>query len=218
MKFNIPRWLVLSALCLFGIATTFAQGTVVFYNREPGSVIAHVYLPLATNPTLAQVGNGSSDFPTGTTDWSGWTLVSGGGFSAQLFAAPGTNVPPDSLSPAFPITTFRTGSYAGFVEPVTAVLTGVPGDTLVATVQMRVWENKGGTIADWATALAQAPGSERLGASATFEVYAIAGPGPPSPVLVGLQSFNLIYNVPEPSLFALFGIGALALWVAFRRR
>ncbi len=214
MKCTIPRWLVLSVLCLFGITTTFAQGTVVFDNRVPGTAISHVYLPLASNPTLTQIGNGVSDYPSGTTDWTGWTLVSGGGFSAQLFGAAGADVAADSLAPAFPVTTFRTGAYAGFVQPVTATFTGVPVNSLT-TIQMRVWDNQGGMVTSWAAALAQPQGTELLGTSALINLY-VGGGGPgPTPTLVGLQSFNLVYNVPEPSLLALFGVGALVLRVAF---
>jgi hypothetical protein len=71
------------------MASTYAQGTVEFYNRVPTVVISHVYLPSSANPGIVQIGNGPYDFPPGTTDWTGWTPVSGAGFSAQLFAAPG---------------------------------------------------------------------------------------------------------------------------------
>src|SRR5215831_3186650 len=57
-----------------------AQGTVIFHNRVVGTVVAHVYLPLPANPNFVQTGNGPSDFPSGTTDWTGWTPVSGAGF------------------------------------------------------------------------------------------------------------------------------------------
>jgi hypothetical protein len=114
----------------------------------------------------------------------------------------------DSLAPALPISTFRTGTLAGFVAGTTAALTGVPDDAPVATIQMRVWDNKGGTIMDWASALAQPAGSELAGVSAPFNLANIGNHLGNPQLLVGLQSFNLIYNVPEPPALALLGLGA----------
>jgi hypothetical protein len=50
--------------------------------------------------------------------------------------------------------------------------------------------------------------------SATINVGPIPGPLTPPLQLVGLQSFNLIYNVPEPSAFPLVGVGAFLLCLA----
>jgi hypothetical protein len=208
--------LLLCFVPILGCANVLAQGTVVFDNRITGTVVTHVYLPSPANPGLVQIGNGVSDYPQGTTDWTGWTLISGSGFSAQLFAAPGANAAIDSLAPAFPVTTFRTGAAAGFLAGVIATLTGVPVNAPVATVQMRVWDNKGGLITDWASALAQPPGTEILGVFRPLNVLSIGSPTSQGPVLLGLQSFNLTYNVPEPSAFVLAGFGALLLWVAHR--
>jgi hypothetical protein len=211
----------LLALPAFGVsnaASVLAQGTVIFANDAKFSVVCHVYLPSPAFPGLVQIGNGPSDVPAGTTDWTGWTPVSGTGFSAQLFGAEGRDVPVDSLAPALPITTFGTGPGAGFVNQVVVALANVPWPN-PATVQMRVWDNKGGTIADWATALAQPPGTEILGMSTRTDLpFTGGGLGFPPPFLVGLQSFNLTYNVPEPSPFALFGFGAFSLWLSCGRK
>ena len=204
----------LSLLLIFGITSTLAQGTVIFNNHVTGTVISHVYLPSPATPGVVQLGNGPSDFPAGATDWTGWSPVSGDKFSAQLFAAPGADLPANSLAPAFPITTFRTGAFAGFVNSITATLSGVPLLAPVATIQMRVWDNKSGLITDWATALAQTPGTELLGTSATINVSPVGGLGAAPPALFGLQRFNLTYNVPKPSTFAFAGLGAFLLWLA----
>jgi hypothetical protein len=191
---------------------SFAQGTVYFDNHLVGAVISHVYLPLPTNPGLVQIGNGTADYLPGTTDWTGWTPVSGGGFSAQLFAAPGANAPVASLAPAFPVTTFQTGPFAGFVSGVVATLTGVPYDYVpTVTFQMRVWDNRGGSVTDWVTALAQPAGTELVGVSAPLNLAGPFGFNTP-PSLVGLQSFNLTYNVPEPSPLALVALASFSLW------
>jgi hypothetical protein len=201
-------------------AGAFGQGTVLFNNRVVGGVITHVYLPLPGNPDLVQLGNGTADYPAGGTDWTGWTPVSGAGFSAQLFAAQGADVPVNSLAPALPVTTFRTGVAAGFVAGVFATLPGVP-DSFVGTVtiQMRAWDNRGGTITDWATALAQPAGTELVGVSAPFDLTGVFPPpiGPPPMYLAGLQSFNLTY-IPEPSSLGLVGLSAFSLWFACRRK
>ncbi len=201
--------LLVSGLILGG-ADALAQGTVVFNNRVLGVVVTHVYLPSAAHPGVVQIGNGPDDTPAGTTDWTGWSLVSGAGFSAQLFAANGAGVPADSLAPAFPITAFRTtDTGAGFIVGTTATLTGVPYFAL-ATIQMRVWDNQGGIITSWEAAVAQPAGTELVGTSAPFKVL-LNGPLQPDPSLMGLQSFSLYY-VPEPAPFALAGFGFL-LWL-----
>src|SRR6266853_956524 len=154
LGFFLSAAFVLSAVCAANLPNAFGQGQVAFNNRVVGTIITHVYLPLSSNPGMVQIGNGTTDYPAGTTDWSGWTPVSGAGFSAQLFGASGPNAPVDSLAPAFPITTFRTAANAGFVQGTTATIPGAPVFS-TATIQMRVWDNRGGTIPDWATAIAQ---------------------------------------------------------------
>jgi hypothetical protein len=171
--------LILATLAFLKDTGSLAQGRVEFANRVVGVTISHVYLPSPTTPGVVQIGNGPSDFPAGATDWTGWTPVSGTGFSAQLFAASGADSPVDSLAPALPVTSFGSGAFAGFVAPVNATLAGVPAGTLVATIQMRVWDNKGGTISDWSAAIAQSPGTEILGVSAPINVGPILGPSPP---------------------------------------
>jgi hypothetical protein len=214
-----PRFLNLfpaATLIAMGIQSASGQGRV-FLNNHVG-VIAHVYLPSPDHPGVLQIGNGPSDSPPGATDWTGFTPVSGDGFSAQLFAAPGADVPINSLAPALPITTFQSGIGAGFVKGVTATLTGVPSGIPVATVQMRVWDNMGGTIADWAAAQAQPAGTEILGMSAPIDLGPVPGPLSPPLMLSGLESFNLTYNVPEPSSFALAWLAVLVLWLFSRKK
>jgi hypothetical protein len=206
-----------TALLLFAVALAAhrapAQGTVLFNNRVPGIVITHVYLPSPASPSLVQIGNGPSDLPAGTTDWTGWVPVAGSGFSAQLFAAPGADIPVDSLVPAFPITSFRTGAAAGFLAGTTATLTAVAADAPVATIQVRVWDNQGGTITTWGMAVARPPGTEILGVFPPINLFEIGGFQTP-PALLGLQSFNLIYNIPEPSMLGLCGLAALSFGFA----
>lgn len=202
------RKLILAACALTCAASVFAQGTVIFNNRVVGTVVTHVYAPSTANPNLLQTGNGTGDTVAGTTDWTGWTALSGTGYTAQLWSANGANQPVDSLAAASPTTNFRTGAAAGFINGLTATLPNV-AENGTATLQLRVWDNAGGTITSYANAVTR-------GSSPLFNVSAIGGILTPAPALAGLSSFN-IAPVPEPSTFALAGLGAAALLI-FRRR
>ncbi len=176
-------------------ASVFAQGTVVFNNRVTGVVVEKVYAE------------------------DGTTGLAGTGYTAELWAANGANAVESSLAAATPQTTFRTGAAAGFVTapPTDAVLSGVPKDAAVATLQLRAWDNKGGTITTWSAAeAAWNAGQIAAGKSALFNVNAIGGDLNTSANLVGLKSFN-IYFIPEPSMFALLGLGTLGMLI-FRRK
>jgi hypothetical protein len=183
---------------------SLAQGTVIFNNNIPGTLVTHVYTAgVFQGPTA---GNGPNDTPPGTTDYADGVPISGSGYDAQIWAAPGANQPESSLQPASPITTFGTGSNAGFFVPTTATLSGVPG-SIPATLVVRVWNNDGGSVNNW-----QAAVSFGLlnGESPLFNVQATGGPLNPAPVLTGLQSFS-IASIPEPSIFSLTCLGAAVL-------
>jgi PEP-CTERM motif-containing protein len=209
--------LILAACALTCAASVFAQGTVVFNNRVVGAVVTHIYGLNPTDGNFYQSGNGTGDTVAGTTDWSAYPLLSGNGFTAQLWAASGLNQAESSLAAASPTTTFRTGAAAGFIAGVTATLVNVAGDSVAgATAVVRVWDNAGGTITSWAMATDPA-NTHPWGESALFNITApIGGTLNTPPNLVGLSSFN-IHTVPEPSTFALAGLGAAALLI-FRRR
>ncbi len=90
---TLLRWrcavLSVTQVCvLLAARSTLAQGEVYFNNRVVGGVVTHVYLPSPANPGLIQVGNGTADYPPGTVDWTGWTPVSGAGFSGPDPANP----------------------------------------------------------------------------------------------------------------------------------
>jgi hypothetical protein len=167
----------------------FAQGTINFNTRVGSEVVVQVFMPDGTTP------------------------LDGAGFTAQLFGGPaGSDA--GSLVALTPTTIFRSGAGAGFVVAAGDVaVTGVPGGQSAA-IQMRVWENMGGTIASYADAVSA--GAFR-GESNVFDSPPLgdltAIPPSVSPNLVGMQSFNL---VPEPTTYALLALGAGAL--LFRRR
>jgi hypothetical protein len=211
----LARQLTFCALLVMTHAV-LGQGTIRFDNNIPGVVVTHIYEH--EWKWYAWHGNGPQDFPPGTFDWK-LRPLEGPGYSAQLFAAPGPKSENtwSSLQPASPITTFRTGAEAGFLQPVIATLAGVPADAPIATLQLRVWDNRGGLVPTYLQAVFAGPdGNIIVGESEMFEVRNIGGVINPPPALVGLRSFNLSFAVPiapEPSVMSLLGAGGLvALW------
>jgi hypothetical protein len=208
--------LALATLALTCAAGVFAQGTVTLNNRVVGAVVTHIYAPFAPGSSVHQIGNGTGDTGAGTTDWTGYSLLSGSSIFAQLLGAAGNSQPEASLVGANPTTTFRTGTAAGFVAGVTATVAGVPGDTTPATLELVAWDNSSGLYSTWTQARnAWQQGLIAAGVSGTINLSSLGGTGTP-PNLVGLQSFN-IYFVPEPGTFALLGLGAASMLI-FRRR
>ncbi|MEO5802438.1 MAG: hypothetical protein ABIR24_02830 [Verrucomicrobiota bacterium] len=166
----------------------FAQGEIVFNNRITNALIAPVFDVEPSNPFLTNHGNTASGTPAGTQIYNGAPLA-GTNFTAQLFGGT-TNTPSENLTPLSPATTFRTTNSAGFiVAPGNAV--SVPGvlDGQPAKIQLRSWQNFGGTITNWQQVLAN-PNIPR-GESLPFISPPLGGLFIAPPNLIGLQSFNL---------------------------
>jgi len=185
---------------------------------------APVYLPETPDATVEKHGQSSIGIPTGTVVYTGGVIpaTSGSAYSAQLFAGI-LGTADGALSPLLPVTTFRTSTAAGQAGNIIAVVIsgGVPNVAAgsSARLQMRAWQNLGGTITSWSDALARANSDTtyQLGDGLSFDSPALtAAPNPPADSL-GMTSFNLHTVVPEPSTIALgvLGLGALVL---FRRR
>jgi len=203
----------------------FGQGQLNFTTRVTGGVLnAPVYLPETSDSRIEQHGQSAIGIPTGTVVYTGGVIpsTSGSAYSAQIFAgALGTT--DENLAGLTPITTFRTATTAGQAGNVIAVNMVVPNvaSGSAARLQVRAWQNLGGTITSWSAALAQAnaaPATYQYGDGLSFDSIALtAAPNPPADS-VGTTSFNLhTLPVPEPSTIALgvLGLGALVL---FRRR
>jgi len=218
--------LILAAVTLTTAASVFAQGTVTFNNRIAAGGTTHVW----SGPNALQ-GNGPTDSPAGSTDYTGYLLIgTSGGMSAtttfaQLIGAPGAGAAESSMLPSSsPPTTFRTGAGAGFIVGATATFGNILPDAAAGTFELAVWDNSTGLYPTWTQASAAlASGQLKLGGhSAPFTLQNIGGTTftPPSMVSSlagqGMQSFA-IANVPEPTTVALAGLGAAALLI-FRRR
>jgi hypothetical protein len=182
----VARWLLLFLLCR---ADVFGQGLIVFNNRVLNEVVAPVYNLEPSNPALPKVGNTRSGTPAGAQVYAGAAL-SGVAYTAQLFGGP-TN---GTLVPLWPQATFRSGDAAGFIVPPNTAL-AVPGvaEGQRARVQLRTWNNRGGTITNWSQVISDP--TIPHGESLPFISLPLGGIFTPPPNLAGLQSFSLVTPV-----------------------
>lgn len=207
--------LTLTLLALTTAISVFAQGTITLNTASAGNgVNIRIYGPEAGNAGLSKTGNTTANTPAGTQVYTG-ALLSGSGYIAQLWGAPGQGAAEGALLAGVGTTTFRTGTGAGVPVATTVTFANIPKDSAAGgTFQLRVWDNTSGLYPTWADAVL---GGATRGASPLLNLNAsIGGDLTTPPFLAGLQSFN-IYAVPEPSTFVLAGLGAAGLLI-FRRR
>jgi len=226
-----PELLIIASLLYTAIVS--AQGTIVFDNQATG-VKAYVYGFDPTGPTYVKTGQNAAGTPPGSVVYNGPPLA-GTGFTATLWArnaatVAGVDDPIDVngnnlVQVGGPVGFRPPGIFAGRVAPSTAnpVVEDVTDASQRATFQLRVWDNRDGAITTWDQAVeAWRAGNTGLGWSPLFTVQsALGGFGqPPStpPNLVGLQSFELIYPLPEPSTIGLGLIGAGCLLLLRHRK
>jgi hypothetical protein len=223
----------LAIMAALGLTATlaFGQGQITFVTSTLG---ANARVRDANGAVIGDTAN-TAGFGIG---------ANGTNFFAQLWVAPGANALESALVPAnnqangaiSPVVNIRNGANAGWVQQSGTTSLGVVfnAGTLTttvsvqgaagggpATVQLRVWYSLGNTITSWAQAIASNDPNMRLGKSALLSLPGTgdpaATPTPGLPVaLTGLTGFTLV-PVPEPSSFALAGLGMASLLI-FRRR
>ncbi|MSU59974.1 MAG: PEP-CTERM sorting domain-containing protein [Pedosphaera sp.] len=213
---NMKKALVtLAAVAL--TVSSFAQGTLNWGNNFGSTQFrAPIYGPEPGNVSLAKTGQSTAvSFPLGSTVYSGG-LLQGTGFTMALYFGPSGVTDPAGLT-FVSSATFRTAASqvapAGMTFPAVVTLGGIlPGQT--AKLQIRVWDNAGGTITSFANAVTGAASplflSGFLGGTDTSGNIFL------TPNSIGWTSFN-IYTIPEPGTFVLAGLGAAGLLI-FRRR
>src|SRR6266700_1516584 len=173
---------------LLGVGSgVFAQGTLVFANLASG-----------VNAAVTNAAGGR---------------IHAGNYVADLFFSTSTSATTDSLTPAGFNVSFSTTTAGGggYFLGGTRTVTGASG---LIEAPVRVWDSSTFATFD----LAKASQGGEWGVSAPVIVN-LAIPPAPAPPMAGLPGFELtmIDVVPEPSTFALAGLGAAALLV-FRRR
>jgi hypothetical protein len=219
---------LLGCVGFLSIGSAFAQSVIDFQTYIPGTLLLRVYGPLSNNPTFHQTGNGPGDIPAGTQDWSSFTPIGASGSSgpfgasttfAQLLGADGAGQPESSLQLGFPVTTFKSGLGAGYIQPTVVTFNNIPLDTLAATIEMVAWDNSSGLYSTWTEA--QVAWREGLIAAGESGSWYQALPIQPPAVMINYHdpsqhvvSFNLYY-IPEPSALWLAGFGIMML--LFRR-
>jgi hypothetical protein len=226
---------LLVAALLISAGGAFGQGTVLFSNRvtsdtppQQPTIVSPFFDQDPTCPTCPKIGNPGTDWngtngptpaPVGTQVYAGAPLR-GTGFTVTLWAA-NVNQPDDQLQliSTTQMSTRTPANFAGFLgQPtVNPAVPGVVGNTSDrAKFEIRVWDNKGGTITTWAQVLAD--NSIRRGLSGILPIDQTLGVGSTAPAsLANLRSFQL-FIVPEPSVIALGVLGAGCLFLLRRRK
>ena len=215
---------LITTLLLAAAVGAFAQGSINFGNQFGSGFISPIYNVDPANPANVVRGNSATSRPVGNpaTVYAGG-LLQGSGFTMGLFVgAAGTPVNQLHLAST---AAFRSGTGganalpAGLITSQLAlVIQGIEAGA-PAQLEIRAWDNRGGTVSTWDAVLANP--SVARGTSGTFLSGGLGGidsSGNPviPPNTSGWQSFGL-YIVPEPSTIALavLGFGSLLL---FRRR
>jgi|SRR6185295_15937270 len=189
-------------LLVLGLESGLAQGTITVGNSFTG-FRSPIYGPQAGDDSVSLSGNGSLSTPTGSTAYTG-PLLQGTGFTFAVFYG-ASSVSDQNQLTLLISTTFRTATGnvlpAGLITTLTDVV--VPGITPgnQAALQVRVWDNQGGTITSYGNAILS-------GRTSIFLSGPLGGVGTAGPVLTpnmtGWQSFNINCGAcPEPSVWAL---------------
>lgn len=182
----------------------FAQGSLTYQNTLGVGKEKYIFKPDPSAPTVAKNGGALSEY-------AAFAKVDGTGYTAELYWGAGDNAAEGSLKAvAGSQVGFRTGGTAGLINGKSKLeIAGTLGGDKV-TLQLRVWNNQGGTVTSWDQAVEK--GKSNL---FVHELAGVDGSGAPKlgtgSIANGLTYFSL--TVPEPSVVALgaLGLGALLL-------
>jgi len=209
--------LILAAVVTTVAVSGFAQGRIDVGNNFGSTVFrAPIYGPEPSNPTTSISGqpNAAPAFPLGGTVYTGPRLQ-GTGFTFGFYASTtGITTDASSLSLIGILDFGATAGTAGFVTTTTMTVNGIVAGN-PTTWQIRVWDNKGGTATSFLASDTKGQ-TPLVNSGALGGINSQGGIVPNPNTAAGWSSFN-IYIVPEPSTFALAGLGAAALLI-FRRR
>jgi hypothetical protein len=205
-------------MLLAGASAVYAQGTVSMANYLALNTYLYVSYK-AANGVTTDIGGTATGVPPTSGNFA-LEVANGNDWSVQLYAAPGLNDAPSTLSPVSGaiVTMGTTPATAGiWSSSYIATLPGTTGGaTGTATLQLYAWYNEGGAITSYASALAD---GVPTGVSSPANISGLGGGSPPAtaPTLPeGLG--NIVVAVPEPSTIALGVMGASAFLMRLRRK
>jgi hypothetical protein len=215
--------LTILALTMVLALRASSQGWFDFNNYNlNGSPMAPIYGPEPGNPGQMKWGNAPDAHPAGAQTYSGPRLA-GSNYSAQawysltpvsdIFALDATG-----SAVVASLTTFLTGPDAGFFSGGQFIVPCIFTNGWYGVyLQVRAWDNGGGQYNSWTAAwnAAMTGSGKAVGWSKVFWQPVNPGLGLPDG-LYNFESFN-VFIVPEPSIFSLFSVGAMA-WLTLRRR
>lgn len=187
--------------------TMYGQGRVSFNNSVSGNIIT-----ITTDASQAAAGQGAPGAVLGSTYSIQLLWAPQGSYASQaaFLAALLGSGPAVSFLGVTGDAASNAGLFAGGATPNPSGTSMPAGATY--TMQARAWYNNG----QYATYDAAFAAGANVGVSAFFNLAPTVAPTP-APATTGLQSFTVAGIVPEPSTFALAGLGAAAL-LLFRRR
>jgi len=178
-------------------------------------LILTVALGVACASAFAQGQLNFANFGAGANapwyDTDGTTKLAGTAFQADLWWGPGTVTDSKTLTElGQPANFASSGYFLGGSRTIN-------GQTGTITGQVRVWDTADGS--SYAAVLASGSPTARVGESALFSIALTQPPTTPN-TLTGLNGQTLVLHgiIPEPSTFALAGLGFAGLLVLRRRK
>jgi len=205
-----------------GVAvSSFAQGYFLFDNSSmfTGDNSSPVLSFVGASGALGQgtpgqiIGSGGPINYSVSFLWA--TGLPGSYANYDAFAAVATQGGVEAVQYDYIAATGDEASGAGIFTGANATLNGTGASTGVhVTVAVIAWFNPGGNTMTYQQALAA--GNINVGHSQLMDIRLAVGADPVIADMSGMQGFS-VQPVPEPSTFALAGLGAAALLI-FRRR